>query len=269
MKEKLKKIAGITMWVILIAGLFFSLGFAEKNQKDVVGKGLTISIEKDEKNYFIEQSDIREMLREKGDSIVNQPIRTININELEKVLNSHSAVANANIFVTGNGIVNINIKQRVPVVRVYNWNNESYYIDEEAKVMPLSEKYSSRILVANGYINEPYEKRYMYSIDDINQNPFAKAHSILDDIYAIATFIEADPFWKAQIKQLYVNEERDIEMIPTAGDHRIIFGDSRDIESKFKKLMTFYKEGLNTTGAWGKYSIVNLKFKDQIVCTKK
>jgi cell division protein FtsQ len=38
---------------------------------------------------------------------------------------------------------------------------------------------------------------------------------------------------------------------------------------KFEKLHTFYLQGLNTTGSWNKYSVINLKFKNQIVCTKK
>ncbi len=269
MKEKLKKIAMVSIWILLVAGLFFTLGFVEKNQREVKGKGLNISIEQDEENYFVEQSDIKQILQEKGDSIVNQPITSLNINELEKVLNSHAAIADANIYMTGDGIVNINVKQRVPIIRIYNWNDESYYIDEEAKIMPLSDKYSARVLVANGYINEPFSRRYMYTMDDISEHPFARTHSILDDLYSIAKFIEADDFWKAQVKQLYVNEERDIELIPTAGDHKIIFGDSQEIEGKFNKLMTFYKEGLNTTGFWEKYSVINLKFKNQIVCTKK
>lgn len=269
MKEKLKKIAIVSVWVILVTGLFISLAFANKKQHEITGKSLTINIEKDEENYFIEQSDIKQLLHEKGDSIINQPITTVNINELEKALNSHPAVSNANVFVTGNGDLSINVKQRVPIVRVYNWDNENYYIDSEASLMPISDKYSARVLIANGYINEPYSKRYMYTITTIMEHDFARQSSILDDIYLVADFIYKNSFWKAQIKQLYINEDREIELIPVAGNHKIILGDSKEIEYKFDKLMTFYKEGLNTTGLWETYSVINLKFKNQIVCTKK
>ena len=161
----------------------------------------------------------------------------------QKILEARAALEST-ATVGADGVVNINVKQRVPIIRIYNWNDESYYIDEEAKIMPLSDKYSARVLVANGYINEPFSRRYMYTMDDISEHPFARTHSILDDLYSIAKFIEADDFWKAQVKQLYVNEERDIELIPTAGDHKIIFGDSQEIEGKFNKLMTFYKDCL-------------------------
>jgi hypothetical protein len=31
----------------------------------------------------------------------------------------------------------------------------------------------------------------------------------------------------------------------------------------------FYTEGLNKTDGWNKYSIINIKYKNQVVCTKK
>jgi cell division protein FtsQ len=85
----------------------------------------------------------------------------------------------------------------------------------------------------------------------------------------MAKYINADDFWRSQIHQIYVNDNDDMEIVPLVGDQRIIFGDTTSMEEKFKKLLTFYQEGLNTTGWWNKYSTINLKFKNQIVCTKK
>jgi cell division protein FtsQ len=135
--------------------------------------------------------------------------------------------------------------------------------------MPLSDKYSAKVLVVNGAIAEPYNKRYMYSISDIGKDSSLNATSILGQVYAMANYINADEFWRSQIQQIYVNSERDMEIVPVVGDQKIIFGDTTDMDIKFKKLMTFYQQGLNTTGWWNKYSTINLKFKNQIVCTKK
>ena len=40
-------------------------------------------------------------------------------------------------------------------------------------------------------------------------------------------------------------------------------------EEKFEKLKMFYTEGLNKTDGWNKYSTINIKYKNQVVCTKK
>ena len=39
-------------------------------------------------------------------------------------------------------------------------------------------------------------------------------------------------------------------------------------QEKFENLMKFYRNGLSKTG-WNKYSIINLSYNGQIVCTKK
>ena len=154
-------------------------------------------------------------------------------------------------------------------MRVINSNGDGYYIDDTGKLMPLSDKYTARVIVANGNISEPYATHYMYSMADIARDSLKKANSMLDELYAMATYINADEFWKSQIQQIYVNSDKDMELVPLVGNQKIIFGDTTAMDEKFKKLMIFYTQGLNTTGWWDKYSIINLKFKNQIVCTKK
>ena len=86
--------------------------------------------------------------------------------------------------------------------------------------------------------------------------------------YILASFVYKDPFWKAQIMQVYINNEGDMELIPRVGNHTIILGDVSGLEDKFSKLMIFYKQGLSKTG-WNEYSTINLKYNNQVICTKK
>jgi cell division protein FtsQ len=92
---------------------------------------------------------------------------------------------------------------------------------------------------------------------------------MLDDIYEMATYIANDTLLNGLIHQLSINEDKEFEMYPSIGDHKIIFGGATDIAEKFEKLKLFYREGLNKTDNWKKYTIVNLKYKNQVVCTKK
>ena len=65
-----------------------------------------------------------------------------------------------------------------------------------------------------------------------------------------------------------MNANGDMELVPRVGDHTILIGDDQQIHEKFEKLFLFYMEGLNKAG-WNKYKVINLKYKDQVVCTKK
>ena len=77
--------------------------------------------------------------------------------------------------------------------------------------------------------------------------------------------MDSNEFWKAQIEQIYVGEE--IELVPLAGSHIIVLGNFQDIDEKMNKLLVFYTHGLNKVG-WNIYETINLKYKNQIVCTK-
>ena len=168
-----------------------------------------------------------------------------------------------------NGDMNIDVTQRTPLVRVMNLDGESYYIDDKSKLMPLNDKYTARVIVATGYIMEPYASRYQFSVNSISKNELFSKVSVLDDIYNISAFISKDSVLASLIHQINITTEKEIELYPSIGNHKIIFGEAADFEEKFNKLKLFYTEGLNKTDGWNKYSTINIKYKNQVVCTKK
>ena len=267
--KKVKKIAYITLWSLLIIGLLVSMGFVNKEQDSLLCKSLDIKINQDDDLYFLNNMDITKLILDRGDSIIGQPKSTVNISAIKHALNSHADIANAEVYITIDGRLKVEVKQRKPLIRIFNVNGDSYYIDNVGKLMPLSDKYTAKVLVANGNIVESYGTNYMYSISALSKNLKRKKNTVLDELYAMAVYIDTDEFWKSQVQQIYVNSDSDMEIVPMVGNQKIIFGDTSSMDEKFKKLLTFYQQGLNTTGWWDKYSTINLKFKNQIVCTKK
>jgi len=269
MKINYKKILITVLWVIALSGLMASLAFVEKKESMVKAENIDIIVNANGVNDFVDENDIKEFFVTRHDPLINEEVKNININALEKALNSHPAIENADLSVDVNGDVKINVTQRTPLVRVITMGGESYYIDTQSKLMPLSDKYTARVLVVNGVIHEPYARRNMFTVNEIAQNKIFSEVSMLDDIYTMAEYITKDTVLNELIHQLSINEDKEFEMYPAIGGHKIIFGDATDIAEKFEKLKLFYKEGLNKTDNWNKYSIINLKYKNQVVCTKK
>lgn len=269
MKVNYKKILITVLWIIAISGLMASLAFVSKKETKVVAKQLEITVNQTGENDFIDEDDIKQYFDERNDVLLNTELKNININALEKALNTHPAIENADLSVSVNGDLKINVQQRTPLVRVINMSGESYYIDTQSKLMPLSDKFTARVLVVNGFVHEPFVRRNMYSVKEIAKNQLFSEVSMLDDIYEMATYITNDSVLNPLIQQLSINSEKEFEMYPSVGNHKIIFGEAKDIAAKFEKLKLFYKEGLNKTDNWNKYAIVNLKYKNQVVCTKK
>ena len=268
-KLNFRKILIIVLWIIGLSGLFASLAFATGKEKNVVAENLYVSVNNTEVNSFIDEEDVKEFFKDRNDSILHATLKNIDVNGLEKALNSHPAVENADIAVDVNGDVTIDVTQRTPLVRVMNMDGESYYIDNKSKLMPLSDKYTARVLIATGYIIEPFASRYQFPVTTIAKHEVFSKVSVLDDIYNISEYITKDSVLASLIHQINVTPDKELELYPAIGNHKIIFGEAKDFEEKFEKLKMFYTEGLNKTDGWNKYSIINIKYKNQVVCTKK
>ncbi|MFA6923570.1 MAG: hypothetical protein WC223_04875 [Bacteroidales bacterium] len=261
----IKKIIFIVAWIALVNGLFVTLGFIKKTQDNVLCKSVTISIDTTSEMHFINDELVKEMINDKNDSLVGKPVSHIDIFKIEKILRENHYIENADVYSTISGEIKINIKQRKPLIRIVNIKNENYYIDSNGVVMPASNIFTPRIIIANGLIWEPYIsfRKILISGNDSLDNT-----SLLSQLLILAKYISKNDFWKAQIAQVYINYDREIELIPRLGNHTILFGDITDMEEKFNNLMDVYQKGFKNTG-WEKYSTINLKYKNQIVCTKK
>lgn len=268
-KINYKRIALVLVWIVVVSGLGMSLAFVSKEQKNIKATNLSISVLNPDEHQFIDESGVKAYFEERNDKIVNESLKNIDLHQLEKALNAHPAIENAEVNYTMKGEVTVKVTQRVPVLRVMNADGESYYIDRQMKLMPLSDNYTARVLVASGYINEPYASRYTFSVDQIKANETFNKVSVLDDIMEVATKINADTLLSQLIHQIYINKEKEIELFPAVGQHRIVLGDIACLNEKLNKLKLFYKQGLNKTNNWNKYSVLNLKYKNLVVCTKK
>lgn len=241
------------------------LGFVSSEQRNLRCAGIAIHIVSEKNHRFVTEGDVLEILYSKGDSLVGTPMKDINIALLEKIVRSNSYVANAEVYSTIGGEVHIDIHTREPIVRIFNAMNQTFYIDEKGGFMPVNASYTARVPVASGFIFNLAEQNHVPSESESNDSLLAQ--KTIRDVYAIASFLETDTFWNAQVEQIYVNEQFDIEIIPKVGDHRIILGDASGLQEKFNRLMLFYKEGLAKTG-WNRYKTINLKYRQQVVCSR-
>jgi cell division protein FtsQ len=264
-----KKILIAVLWITAVVGLMSSLAFVSKKEKNIVATSLRINIHNNEENLFLSEADVKKFLNERNEKILSSRYKNINVPQIENVLNSHPAIENSEVSANINGEVKIDITQRTPVLRVINKNGESYYIDSRDRLMPLNENYSARVLVASGEIFEPYDRRYQFSVEQIRNSKLFSEVSLLDDILEITKCINADTCLSALIHQVYVNKDKEIELFPVVGNQKIVFGPATDVDEKFNRLKLFYTEGLNKADAWTKYSVLNLKYKNLVVGTRK
>ena len=90
----------------------------------------------------------------------------------------------------------------------------------------------------------------------------------MNEIYRFSAFVTEHPFWREQIVQLYVNRQGEFELIPRVGAHQILMGSLDQWERKLKNLELLYEQGFSSYG-WNTYGTINLKYTNQVICTKR
>lgn len=267
--KHLKKILNIILWILIISGSITVFAFIQNKGNSTICGALNIFIQYDslKENYFIREDHIRKLIAERFGQVENIPVKNIDINYLERLMYANPWVYRADVYLTINGVVDIIIEPREPILRIINRYGESYYMDSNGRLMPWSPDFTPYVPVLTGNISETYTQWHRITVAEIINNDTLKTCTMLDDFYLMAKFILADKFWSSHIEQIYLNNRGEMELIPKVGNHRIVFGTSDNLEEKFWKLETFYKKGMNRIG-WGDYDTLNLKFANQVVCTK-
>ena len=228
----------------------------------MVCKGLEIRFLNNKNKNFVDESDIRAMLKKTTPNILGYKMKQIDVEYLEKIINKNPAIKQADVYKSINGKINVDVTLRSPILKIYNSHEQSYYIDEEGNIIPDKGRFYEQILIANGNINYKYSGKLVNVFKDSLQKTF------LDELILMTKLIKSDNFLDAQIQQLYVNKKNEFELIPRVGPHIVLFGKIDNYEKKFRNLKYFYLNVLNGEG-WNKYSEINLKYDKQIVCTKR
>jgi cell division protein FtsQ len=264
-----KKIILTAIWSVFAVGVFILMGFAQRAHNNLVCKKLNIEIKRSANQLFVMDDDLHNLLKDHGYAVEGQPMSAVDVNRFEKLIATHPAVESVDVFASVNGEVNVKAVQRRPVVRIINNKDETFYIDDKGKLMPWSENYTAPVLFVNGFIYDTYGAMYNYDMRRLENDTVIGAITPLDEIYRLAMLIDRDTFLTNQVVQLSFTLDKRFEITPRVGNHKIIFGSAENAEEKFKKLKSFYTEGLNSTGNWNRYSVINLEYKNQVVCTRR
>lgn len=195
---------------------------------------------------FVHPSDIYEVLKIKGVYPVDSLMSKLNLMEIHQAVLSNRLIKSAKVYKKGNKIY-LNIYQREPILRVFSDSGEDFYVDKDREVLPVSINFAVHVPVATGKIDEEFAQ---------------------NELFDFVSYLKSQSVWEAWIDQIVVKSNRDVLLIPKAGDFKIVFGQLEQLNEKFSRLELFMEKGLSVVG-WNRYSEISLKFDNQIVCTRR
>ncbi|MCS6929425.1 MAG: hypothetical protein NZM43_08030 [Saprospiraceae bacterium] len=241
-------------WVLVAVVIFILFSSVVRQQREFIA-GIQVNIRPLESGAsLLRESDVRQrLILAFGNALRNMEIGQIDLYRIERVVEEDPFVAQADAYLSQDGVLHIRIKQREPVLRVLDNEGSNYYLDQTGAMMPFSRAYTPRVLVATGNIS-PYTQDFM-----------SKNKNILKDVFSLANILREDPVWSIFIQQIHVNQAGEFILVPLIGNQKILLGSLQHIEAKLKRLKVFYQQGMPYVG-WRKYQAISLKYNGQIVC---
>ena len=238
-----KRVLKYLFFVCLIVGLGLLYGFSKSRNE--VKKVDTIRVDFHKKETtFLTHEIVNKLLIQNDETVKNKEKSVIDLYLLEQQVINNPYVEEASVFLTVNGTLETVIKQRTPIARIMSSSN-SYYVDKQGVVVPLSDNYSARVLLVSGVKNEA----------EVNQ------------ILPFLNRITNDNFLKKEIIGVVKTQKNELLLLVRSGDYKIEFGNISDMEIKFKKLKAFYNKTFDDKTI-NNYKKISLKYHNQVVCTK-
>jgi cell division protein FtsQ len=239
----MKKIRWDDVRLVLMAGaLVFLFSFSAKRNE--TRKFALADVEFADNENFITRDKVNKLLIQNFDTVTSIPKDKLDLNSVEKRLDTNPMIEKAEVYATVDGKLRAVIKQRTPIARVYE-GDRSYYIDYKGREMPLSDNATARVPLVTG------------EIDKVEKE---KLHKLLQYIYN-------DDFLRKNIIGMEVRSTDGIRMMNRNYDYEILFGRVINIEKKFNNYKAFFQNAVKDT-LIENYKTINLKFTQQVVCTK-
>lgn len=259
----MKKILNISSMVILIAGMIVLLAFTDQEHQQTRYSDFHAEVMNPSDEDCITEPEIRDLVFDHFGEIKGAPISHIDLFRLEQLVLASPYISSCEAFQTIDGNLELKARVRKPLVRVINDDNQQYYLDYQGCAMPVNPVHPAHVPVASGFISDRY-----VSIEKSEQSlKTFPPESVLHQIYPVAYHISADEFLASFIDQIYINDSLEIELVPKIGSQVILFGNGENAKEKLENLRTFYEKVMSKID-WTLYTSINLKYKNQVVCSK-
>ena len=253
MNQLLKNKIVTSCWIAAGVLTIVLLGAAARVKNHHACTGINVEIRNADESVFIGKDDVLDLINANG-VLIGKDINTINLFVLENVLKQDKWIKDVQLFFDNQNMLEVYIKQRVPVARIFTVDDNSFYVDAKGNRLPLTNKASARVLVVTGFTS--------------NRDTLSSPDSmLLFNTVKLVNKIVSDSFWNAQVAQVNITPQANFELIPSLGNHLVEFGGADSIDNKLRKLKAFYKNVFYAKGM-SAYTVLNVEYDKQVVASR-
>ena len=237
MKFKILNIVFVLINIIIVGAILF---FNLKNTSDKLifdEKNIQFS-----SNNFINNDSIKMNLLDNYESLdsLNADIETVY--EIEQIISQIPFVKKANVYMTVNSELNIQVQEKKPVLNLYN---SDYLLSENGLLIPKIDSLNIDLISFFGEIDP----------------------SIYINLSNLSKMIKKDDFLKDHIKYIY-SDSLSFYLSVNRFNYNIELGSLENISEKLNNYKVFIASKIDDE-ILNKYSHLNLNFKKQVIAQKK
>lgn len=256
MRRGLKTVLFLCAAGTLVLVFIAVCALSSKTRRETACTGLRV--EYADELRFVSEEDVEGYLKAEYGAYIGQRLDSVDLGKIESILDCKSAILKTEAYTTPDGLLNVSIAQREPVLR-FSKNGIGFYCDERGFIFPLQSNYASLIQVIDGNVPIDVTKGYK------GEAKTEKERGWIAQMLEMTTYMDKT-VWGENISQISVLDNGDLMMIPREGKEKFIFGSPDDYEKKFRRMEKYYTTILPAKGA---AASVNVKYSGQIVCRNK
>lgn len=228
-------------------------------------RGLEVNVDAPKSAVLLDAADVDSLIIAAFPALRSTDIRDVDRKAIVRTLENSPYILKAEAKMTTGGKLIVDVVQRTPVVRMFYQGNE-FYISRQGTLIPISAKHYCHLLVGSTSFEEPL-LRHPSKMNLADTSNHHQPTSPLM-IWKLASFLNDNPKYGAIFDQVYVGDKGDLYLVPKLGNLTVNVGDTSILDRKFRNLWAFFDQGISQVG-WDTYSSISLKYRGQVVGTKK
>ena len=229
--------------VLMLALVIFLFSFTSKrNNSRKLNKSTVVFV--GDNAPFVNQQMVNKLLIENRKDAQSIGKDKLDLNKLEKILNAQEMIEKSDVFVSIDGVLKAVVKQKTPVARFFD-GDDSFYIDYKGNRMPLSANFTARVPLVSGEITRKNR----------------------EDLAELFRIIYNDAFLKKNIIGVQIMPNGSLKMLNRNFSYQIDFGGTIRMKAKFNNYKAFFQKAILDSSLY-KYKKIDLRFAQQVVCTK-
>ena len=254
----IKKILLTTLIVLLSGGLLGSYFYftgklaAQGRQQARCGQVDVILLDSLE-STIVDSQEVKAFLSKQS---LGRLTDSIDLHAPESQIRGRGEVMSAEVYAADPRTLAVQITQRKPVIR-FEEAGGRWYADPEGYLFPV--RNAVDVPVVTGRI--PLQLK-----DEYKGFPPKEDRDWILGMVELARYIDSKPVLRREIAQIDVDADGDIVLYTRTPGPSIVFGDSGDYETKFRKLEAWWRNIEPQLEEGKHYKTINLKYNQQIIC---